>query len=210
MNRGRKGRIALDIGCNKGNVIQQLLDNNYDLVVGIDADIRCVNHCKERFKNEIKVLCYNYLICDESNTDRDFYQANKSIVSTASTDWMTNCRFAGKMKWKKVKVPTLTLHDAIDYWCAYADFIKIDVEGYEFEVIKSLKYKQGVIGFEWSEENFDYVAKPCIEHLKKLGYTRWYYTNRDTLTFKYDWQKELNIGDIIPSRKKRWGMVFCK
>lgn len=203
-------KVAYDIGCNIGSTTQQLLDIGFELVIGVDADIRCIEHCQKRFAGDSRVIVLHRLVCNETNTIKDFYQAKKSIVSTASKDWIDNCRFAGKTRWKKTQVKTMSLQDIIDCHTEEANFIKIDVEGYEYEVIKSLKIKQGILAFEWSEENYEYVAKPCIEHLKTLGYTKWSYTNRDKLTFKHNWQKELDIGELIPSRKYRWGMIWCK
>ena len=48
-------------------------------------------------------------------------------------------------------------------------YIKIDVEGYELNVIKGLTKKSGIISFEITSEFFDEAIK-CLKHLKKLSY----------------------------------------
>ena len=53
------------------------------------------------------------------------------------------------------------------------DLLKIDVEGGEYECIKSLKQKVDCLCFEWAAEMNDITYK-CLEYLSVLGFTKFY------------------------------------
>ena len=199
-------RLIYDIGCNKGDFTDCYADTCR--VISVEADKRTYLKCKDRFVNNPNVTVINRLVSSVSNKETDFWQCNWSVASSASKDWVFNGRFSGKKDWSKVKVESITLDDLIDTY-GVPDLIKIDVEGFELEVLKGLSGKAGIIAFEWSEEIWHKTIK-CIEHLKSIGYTKFDYQYRDK-PFKtdYNWQdfNKLEI-DIKPERKHNWGMLF--
>ena len=50
-----------------------------------------------------------------------------------------------------------------------SDFIKIDVEGYEYEVIKGLTYPVRSMSFEFTPEYLD-ATLASLEHLRSIGH----------------------------------------
>jgi hypothetical protein len=93
------------------------------------------------------------------------------------------------------------------------DFIKIDVEGYELEVLKGLTKKSKEICFEWAEEQYDNINK-IIRHLQSLGYSEFGYIMGDDYMKKPEiyckWEESDFHSDVDPKRKETWGMIWTK
>ena len=95
------------------------------------------------------------------------------------------------------------------------DLIKIDVESGEYDCISSLNTKNNLLCFEWSSE-FSEISFKCIDHLEKLGYSKFYIQDKDDYKFipsnndlKYSiiTTKILLLNKI---HKQDWGMLWCK
>jgi hypothetical protein len=109
------------------------------------------------------------------------------------------------------------------------DLIKIDVEGYEYNVLSGLTQKANDICFEWHEEESESLYK-ILQHLQNIGYTQfgvigWFdegdVFEKATFSDKGDpyleYPKsfysldELELDKLInPSRRVNYGMFFAK
>jgi FkbM family methyltransferase len=54
------------------------------------------------------------------------------------------------------------------------DYLSIDVEGAEFEVIKSINFDKVFIDVIEFEDNYEETSEPIVEYLTKLGYSTLY------------------------------------
>lgn len=96
-------------------------------------------------------------------------------------------------------------------------FIKIDVEGHELEVIKSLTKYNGIIAFEWAEEMKEEAVETINYIYTTLGHTKFYIQTEDAYTFVPDDNSYVPKEEIleiisttwIPKRQELWGMIWC-
>lgn len=95
-------------------------------------------------------------------------------VSTASREFVTaayNAPGWEDQRWTQtIQVPVTTL-DALIGKHGMPAFIKIDVEGFEAEVLAGLTQPVKAVSFEFTTIQRD-VARACIERCRALGYTR--------------------------------------
>jgi len=91
------------------------------------------------------------------------------------------------------------------------NLVKIDVEGYEYEVMLGLTQKLNDICFEWAEEQYENINKTCL-HLKSLGYENFgciynddYLIRPTTFSSWIDCDIHNNISS---NRKMNWGMIW--
>jgi FkbM family methyltransferase len=100
--------------------------------------------------------------------------ADNPTVSTASREFVSAARDAPgweTQRWtKSVPVPVTTLDALIGKYGAPA-FIKIDVEGFEEEVLQGLSFAVKALSFEFTIIQ-RHVGLACIERCIALGYTR--------------------------------------
>lgn len=92
-------------------------------------------------------------------------------ISTASCDLISAAQgakeWAGQIWDEKITVPVTTL-DTLIATHGTPDFIKIDVEGYELEVLKGLTQPVQALSFEFTTIQRD-VAKGCLDALATLA-----------------------------------------
>lgn len=96
---------------------------------------------------------------------------NNPTVSTASQDLIATAASANEWKdqvWdSQIQVPVTTLDYLIEEHGA-PDFVKIDVEGHELDVLRGLSAPVPALSFEFTTIQRD-VALACIDRLGELG-----------------------------------------
>ena len=117
-------------------------------VIGFDADCHEVNRLHDKYPNHK----FFGEVLGSSNSVRDLYITESPECVSLLEPIPENWQFAGRQGRAKVinieKVKTRTL----DSWCEehkiYPDFLKIDVQGYELNVIRGYKDIHKLAGVE--------------------------------------------------------------
>ena len=202
--------LAFDIGANIGLWTEANL-NKFDKIISIEASpitFEKLKQCKNSKENLL-----NYAICNNNGKDIKFYHANRDVLSTLNKDWLTDSksRFFND-KYKEIICKTKTIDDLIKEY-GKPNLLKIDVEGGEYECIKSLTQKVDCLCFEWAAEMNDITYK-CLEYLSVLGFTKFYIQICDNYTFfpQTNVFEDLSLVKEKLSKmieKRDWGMIWC-
>lgn len=206
--------LIFDIGANRGLFSDACLEKHKDCkIVLIEANPNLIEILKQKYKNQSNIIILNNIADKNSYTEIDFYISNADTISTASLDWINKSRFANNYIWQApIKIISISLDKLIEMHGS-PDLIKIDVEGYEFEVIQGLNKKQKKICFEWTEEEYIKINLIC-QHLEKLGYYKFGYIFGDQPLSEpnlYTSWNECSLHQVIDSkRKEKWGMIWVQ
>ncbi len=211
----KKGGLVFDVGSNIGDKSDIFL-NLGSRVVGFEPQHECFTHTINRFSNNDRFIVEN-LALDKKVGKETMYIASYHTISSMSEEFIKESkkeRFAGYNWDNKREINTDTLDNMISKY-GLPDFIKIDVEGYELNVLEGLTNKINFISIEFNPELCDNTIS-CIEYIDSLneGSTLFNYGYRNDDDFKYnDWISKSEIIEYISSIddfKFEFGDVYCK
>jgi len=109
--------------------------------------------------------------------------ADYHTLSSLSPDWVAQVQESGRFAefhWDTTQRVSMTTLDALVERYGIADFCKIDVEGYELEVLQGLSRALGSVSFEFSVERLD-SRLDAVDHLAALGMGRFNFSFGESL-----------------------------
>lgn len=163
----KEGELCFDVGANVGNRIEPMLKIGAK-VIAIEPQKKCIEILHKKFGDRITVVTKGL---SEKEEVKEFYISDASTISSFSKEWIdkvkeTRFRYYA---WNKVeKVEMTTLDNLINQYGLPA-FIKIDVEGYELEVLSGLTKKVKFLSFEYTVPEQTDKAIACLQKLIKIN-----------------------------------------
>ncbi len=206
-----KNDLVFDVGANFGNRVAIFRAIEAD-VVAIEPQEKCVDYLKSTYKD----LKIENVGLGAKNEMKFFYEADNSVLSTFSNDYIEkveNTRHKTSIWKKSNQIQIVTLDELIDKY-GNPKFIKIDVEGYEYEVLSGLNQKSGIISFEYNVPELQSEVIICIEKLYTLGYDTFNYSVGETMQFHHQhWLDYNSFKKVINENaflKSSFGDVYVK
>jgi FkbM family methyltransferase len=206
--------LIFDIGANIGN--WALANQNNNTIISVEASPNTFSALKHNIQAYSNITPLHYAVApDSSDNFITFYHcASSHVLSTLNKDWLTSphSRF-GKLESSIVeyKVPTITIDKLISLY-GIPSLLKLDVEGAEHIVLKSLTQKVPLLCFEWASE-WKTQNKECIDHLVSIGFTKFHIQLEDHYTYR-PMHLELNSKSVCElldttTPKIHWGMIWA-
>lgn len=203
------GDICFDVGANIGNRTEIFLALGAK-VIAVEPQRQCVQMLKLRFGNKIHLL---QVALGMSEASAKMYISETSEISSLSKDWIdsvSKSRFSNS-QWTKKETVRISTLDRLIATYGLPRFCKIDVEGYEQEVLMGLSQPIEFISFEYTiPERMGSVAE-CLAQLSKLGNFECNYTVGEQMELKFpQWvsQETLMKTLIQISNEELFGDVY--
>ena len=169
----RRGDLVFDIGAHLGDRVASFRRLGAR-VVAVEPQPAMVKVLKLFYGRGAEVAIETQAVGRNVGTTSMMINVDNPTVSSASLDFIDAARGAPgweNQRWtKSVSVPLTTLDELIDKHGVPA-FIKIDVEGFEAEVLAGLTHVVNALSFEFTTIQRD-VALACVERCIAMGYTR--------------------------------------
>ena len=204
--------ILYDIGGNKGAYTDTNI-KKFDKCIIVETNPCLAKKLNEKYRTNTAIHVVEAIVSNKET--ETFYISNSDSLSTSDTEWITQSRFANNYIWTPIEgIKTVSLDTLITMY-GEPTLLKIDVEGYEYNVLQSLSKKVKLLCFEWAEEKKEKILL-SLEYLLKQNYTRFFIQIED----KYDyvvndseWYDFKTIYDIMDkcdiNRKSYWGMIWA-
>jgi FkbM family methyltransferase len=163
----KEGDVVFDVGANKGNRTVIFLELGAK-VVAVEPQKECYEHLTKRFGDTIDLI---KLGLGEKESTATMYVSGSTLISSFSkehVDVMKEDRFKGADWGDTIEIQMTTMDVLIEKYGTPA-FCKIDVEGYEYDVLKGLSKPLKALSLEYIVPENTQVLVDCLAHLAKLG-----------------------------------------
>lgn len=163
----KSGDLVFDIGANVGDKAHTFLSLG-SRVICVEPDARCQAQLENRFISNLHTTLVRAGVGAEVGQAK-FYASAKSARSTFDLDRMQ--QLGDDCQWDQASVVPITTLDNLIAQYGVPQFCKIDVEGFEPQVIDGLSQPVGSLSFEFHGELISDVEH-CVTRLDQLGMHR--------------------------------------
>lgn len=207
-------RLIFDIGANIGDY-SYVFSRIAAKTVIVEPDATNNQILTARFGSRKGCTVLKKAVSSSIGTAEFFMEAEGSTLNTLSNKWVEvlenedKTRFSGSHQFrKKVVVETTTL-DALIAEFGLPDYIKIDVEGFEKEVVEGLHQAIPLISFECNLPEFTEETVWIVAALDRLHSGTTFNFIRDDAFVLPGPVSAREITDIIRSEKYRFMEIYC-
>jgi FkbM family methyltransferase len=167
----KPGSLIFDVGAHEGNKTADFIAHGARHVICFEPQPECVQKLRTRYKDKMNVTIEPIGLSYKDDKLVMFQATEATTISTFSEEWTKSSRFASHYTWdKQIEVKVTTLDKMIKKY-GLPDYCKIDVENYEFEVLKGLSKPIPFLSFEFAVETLQNTYK-SIRYLERLGYKK--------------------------------------
>jgi FkbM family methyltransferase len=166
------GSLVFDVGANLGNYTAVFLEKKAK-IIAVEPQSYCVDFLKLRFRGNAAVTILHCGL-GAKEEEKELMVSSAHTLSSFNSDWVEGVNKTERFKpsnavWeKKEKIPMKTLDGLISKY-GLPSYLKIDVEGYEKEVLRGLHQPVERVSFEFTIPELANDAVECIQLLKNIG-----------------------------------------
>jgi FkbM family methyltransferase len=211
----KPGQVCFDIGANLGNRTEAFLEIGCK-VIAVEPQKDCAEHLQRVFGNNPNLVIVNKAL-DKETGQKEIFIGEAKTLSSMSKEWIDCVRsddgpFKG-FRWDTKEIVETETLDALIVRYGKPAFCKIDVEGFEYNVLQGLSRQIDALSFEFSMGVVDTTIQ-CIEYLTQLGPTVFNYSLGETLHMELpqyvDKERIIAILKNLPDIKSTGGDIYAK
>jgi FkbM family methyltransferase len=203
------GDLVFDIGAHLGDKSEWFARSDLK-VVCIEPQPEMASTLRERFCKNENITIRQVGVGNRRGIMEMQISSDSPVLSTFAPHWTTG-RFLSHT-WDKTAEIEIVLFDDLIEEFGTPRYSKIDVEGYEREVISGLSKKAGIISFEFTNEFMDHAFE-VIRKLIQIGYTKFNLSLAENTDFYFpDWKNYVDIVSVLQSSRSHqglWGDVYA-
>jgi FkbM family methyltransferase len=209
----KEGDLVFDVGCNVGKKADIFLSKKCK-VIGFEPQKTCFDMLSKKYENNPSIVLESLGLGSEDK-EVEFYIASADTISSMSPEFIVETkknRFS-TYSWHRKEIVKVTTLDAMIEKHGQPAFCKIDVEGYESEVLKGLnKYTIPMLSMEFTPE-IKKNSLECVDKLLSLNRNyRFNIVNGENEHFRFnEWLDEGYIKKAISEINfPEWGDIYAK
>jgi len=205
----KPGDLVFDVGAHIGKKTDLYLNCQAN-VVCFEPQPQCIAALHKKFDNNAQVAIEQIGLAPEPGILTLLHSSKTPTLSTFCQQWVDESRFTGQYIWDQTfQVPVSTL-DLMIHKYGIPQFCKIDVEGFEYEVLQGLTIPIQYIIFEFHIEQSESAHK-CLNYLKKLGYTKFNFAIAERGIFLFSqWLSADQLFELLQKEihNKTWDSIW--
>lgn len=205
--------LCFDIGANIGNRTKVFLKLGAR-VIAVEPQNKCMKILKKHYgKNEQVALVQKAL--GEKESVQEMMIGSEHTLSSLSKKWVESVKNSGRFSefsWDEKQEVELTTLDYLIRTYGLPDFIKIDVEGYEYEVLKGLTGPVKLLSLEFTPEYVDSTIS-CIKYLSGIGNLQLNWSKNESMQMELEnWIDQDKMIELLDSFRNEcfFGDVYAR
>jgi len=179
----KPGDLCFDIGANLGNRVRCFIEMDCR-VVAVEPQPQCHAALRRDFHDTPGVTILPLAVAAQPGT-REMRISPDHVLSSMSEPFIRTTTASGRFArsvWNETAMVDCTTLDALISEHGMPDFMKIDVEGYESEVLAGLSQPVPALSIEWTPELPENTLA-CIEKLESFGAYEYQVSWAETMRF---------------------------
>jgi len=186
----RHGDLVFDIGAERGHRTAAFLELGAKVIAVEPVETRA-QQLRERFGDTVTVV---QKAIGSSEGTEELITGSGGRLPTLSSGWAEALkqRWTDEI-WTETQSVTVTTLDKLIEQYGRPSFIKIDIEGYEYEALKGLSRPVGALSFEFTLGYMEPTWQ-CLLRLYDLGITVCNFTLKEEMTLQLPvWVEPFNL-----------------
>ena len=207
----KMGDLCFDVGANIGNKTNIFLKLGAK-VIAIEPQKLACQKIQEFYGDNKNLSIVNKGLADKPGFLELSIGEDRSVLATMSEKWKKEGSFSKSYMWTKTEKVLVTTMDDLIAEYGLPKFCKIDVEGFEYQVLQGLSRPIPYISFEFHKNFFD-EAKKCVNHLLQLGNAKFNVCFDTSIEFAFnEWVNPDELFQKIEQSKDQdlWGDIYVK
>ncbi|MDP7014212.1 MAG: FkbM family methyltransferase [Pirellulaceae bacterium] len=177
------GDIVFDVGANLGNRAK-IFSKLGATVVAIEPQGECADFLRMAFRHAANFHLVRKAL-GASPGQAEMLVCNAHTISSLSPEWVRRVKESGRFEdyeWDRTEAVQIDTLDNLIAEYGRPAFIKIDVEGFEDQVVAGLSTPVRAISLEFAPEYIEGTHR-CIEHLCRIGECRFQVSLGESMEF---------------------------
>lgn len=201
--------LIFDIGANRGTKVE-IFKDFASKIVAFEPDDYAFKTLKYRFGNDRVIELVKLAVADKEETLELNTFGQRNAYNTLSKKWTESIINNNKDTLDQVKkVESTTLKNTISRY-GKPDYIKIDVEGFEKEVLSTLDIPISLISFEVNLPEFKSETIEIINHLSAITKDTHYFVRTTYGDDKIEWLDKEFVLKYLSSTYESVFEIFTK
>ncbi len=211
-----KNDLVYDIGANRGDRIEVFLSLGAK-VIAVEPNPKLADYLRRKYGK--KIVVEQKAVGDRNGIVDFFINERSDVLSTVSDKFLKESQKTGRFSElieakyiKKVSVQMADINYLFEKY-GYPDFMKIDVEGYEEKIIKSIKEASRIraLSFEFAVPETRNETLEILKHLNTIGFKYFNISFGESMEFLSRYNSDINsVGNLIKALPPlSWGDVYA-
>ena len=206
------GGLVFDVGANLGNR-SKVFSRIGARVVAVEPQSDCCDLLRYFFRGDGRVVLVGKALGREEGR-AEIHISAAHTISSMSPRWIEAVQESGRFSqysWDRTEEVAVTTLDRLIADFGVPDFIKIDVEGFEDQVVAGLSRPVPMLSLEFTPERLEPVMA-AVDHLSGLGPVEANYSLEESMVFALqEWVDADRIKGILAGLDRQvFGDIYIR